>query len=135
MCTKNTHTCTVLWRFKKKTLAREGNGTCSQTVAPHSSASDQAKETLQSLSFSLLFFFSSSLVFSLSFFHDGAAEPFPTENYSESLSTAPSQPITPLCPHPRVPFPSSSSLAPARKESSVVALWRENGGIHPMLCR
>lgn len=74
------------------------------------------------------------LSFSSSFFHDGATEPFPTENYSESLSTAPSQSVPLLCSLLRVPFPSSSPLGPARKESSVMALWRENGGIHPMLC-
>lgn len=76
------------------------------------------------------------LTFSSSFFHGGAAEPFPTENYSQSLSTAPSQSVPPsLCSLLRALFPSSSPSGPARKESSVMALWRENGGIHPMLCR
>lgn len=85
---------------------------------------------------SALFFFSPFLLFLLSVFHDGAAEPFPTENYSESLSTAPSQSVPPsLCSLLWGPFPSSSPSGPTRKESSVMALWRENGGIHPMLCR
>lgn len=76
------------------------------------------------------------LAVSSSFFHDGAAQPFPTENYSESLSTAPSQSVPPsLCSLLRGPSPSSSPSGAARKESSVMALWRENGGIHPMLCR
>lgn len=73
---------------------------------------------------------------SSSFFHDGGRWAIPTENYSESLSTAPSQSVPPsLCLLLRGPFPSSSPSGAARKERSVMALWRENGGIHPMLWR
>lgn len=69
------------------------------------------------------------------FFHYTAAEPLPTENYAEGLSTAPSQSNLPsLCSHLWDTFPSSSPLGPARKENSVMAPWRENGGIQPMLC-
>lgn len=85
------------------------------------------------LPLSALFFFQPFLLLS---FVMAAAEPFPAENYSESLSTAPSQSVPPsLCLLLRGPFPSSSPSGAARKERSVMALWRENGGIHPMLWR
>lgn len=92
-----------------------------------------AKESLCSPSLVLLVFLLSG---SCPLLHGGAPEPRPTENYSSSLSTAPSQSIRPsLCSLLQGPFPSSSPSGAARKESSVTAPWRENGGIHPTLCR
>ena len=85
---------------------------------------------------SFFFFFSSSYFFLHPSFTMGPPSDFQQRTILKVYQQLLVNPFLPLCAlFSGVPFPSSSPSGPARKESSVMALWRENGGIHPMLCR